>query len=883
MPSELYYEALPSQLKPIHYDLSVFDLNLDNDTYNGVVVIDLQVVEETDELHLHYRDLKIGEIKVKVGERSIEAKVASIDEKKEFFVVKFSEQVFPKDEKIQATITYSGIIQTNMAGLYKSSYKENGETKYMMLTQFEATDARRAFPCMDEPALKATFVVHITSDAHYTVLGNTPVEKVEEKGDKKITSFQKTPIMSTYLLAWALGELEYIEGFTEDKYFNDKPLPVRIYTTNGYTKDAEFALSLAPRIVDYFSKIFEIKYPLPKLDLLAVHSFSHNAMENWGLITYRSTALLYNPDTSDPEYKQKVAYVVAHEIAHQWFGNLVTMQWWDELWLNEGFATWVGYAAVDYLFPEWDMFSAFASSSLQTALKLDGLRNSHPIKVPVVSALEIDQLFDQISYLKGASTILMLSAYLGTGIFLKGVAHYLNANKYGNATSLALWKSLSETSGHPVAKMMDSWINKIGFPVINVEQEGKNLVLKQSRFLNGGGVKPEDDQTVWWVPLNACGDNVQLLKEDIIDKKVTTIENYTVEGFFKLNQDSQAVIRVDYSPDILQNNVFPYFDKLSSKDKVGVIADVASIAMSGNENTDTITFLELVKSIVLDSDKIGESYVAWLELCSRLSSLKTTFSGEDEELSEKLVSFIQKVYAKLAVKLLSEQVEVNDVLKAKLKAQILNSAATYHVPEVKQMAETYFDGWKQSKIIDPAMRYFTFSSILSSSAVTEDDVKVVMDEVINPSALDSREVALSALGNILSPELAKNIISTLTDINIVPVMDAHFLAGNISKNTAVRDLLWEFIKENYSTLHKLMSTNMVVLDRFIRFTLGNYQLEAMADDVEAFFKDRDVNGFERSLSQVLDYIRINAAWELKIVFGQPLLDTDVVSFEPSSF
>lgn len=860
MPSELYYEALPSQLKPIHYDLSVFDLNLDNDTYNGVVVIDLQVVEETDELHLHYRDLKIGEIKVKVGERSIEAKVASIDEKKEFFVVKFSEQVFPKDEKIQATITYSGIIQTNMAGLYKSSYKENGETKYMMLTQFEATDARRAFPCMDEPALKATFVVHITSDAHYTVLGNTPVEKVEEKGDKKITSFQKTPIMSTYLLAWALGELEYIEGFTEDKYFNDKPLPVRIYTTNGYTKDTEFALSLAPRIVDYFSKIFEIKYPLPKLDLLAVHSFSHNAMENWGLITYRSTALLYNPDTSDPEYKQKVAYVVAHEIAHQWFGNLVTMQWWDELWLNEGFATWVGYAAVDYLFPEWDMFSAFASSSLQTALKLDGLRNSHPIKVPVVSALEIDQLFDQISYLKGASTILMLSAYLGTGIFLKGVAHYLNANKYGNATSLALWKSLSETSGHPVAKMMDSWINKIGFPVINVEQEGKNLVLKQSRFLNGGGVKPEDDQTVWWVPLNACGDNVQLLKEDIIDKKVTTIENYTVEGFFKLNQDSQAVIRVDYSPDILQNNVFPYFDKLSSKDKVGVIADVASIAMSGNENTDTITFLELVKSIVLDSDKIGESYVAWLELCSRLSSLKTTFSGEDEELSEKLVSFIQKVYAKLAVKLLSEQVEVNDVLKAKLKAQILNSAATYHVPEVKQMAETYFDGWKQSKIIDPAMRYFTFSSILSSSAVTEDDVKVVMDEVINPSALDSREVALSALGNILSPELAKNIISTLTDINIVPVMDAHFLAGNISKNTAVRDLLWEFIKENYSTLHKLMSTNMVVLDRFIRFTLGNYQLEAMADDVEAFFKDRDVNGFERSLSQVLDYIRINAAW-----------------------
>lgn len=860
MTSELYYEALPPQLKPKHYDVSVYDLNLDNDTYKGEVVIDLDIVEETDELHLHYRDLEIGDIKASVGEKTIEASVASQDQKGEFFVIKFAEKVAPESATVQVSVSFTGTIQTNMAGMYKSSYKEGGATKYMILTQFEATDARRAFPCMDEPALKATFVVHITSDNNYTVLGNTPVEKVQEKGDQKITSFQKTPVMSTYLLAWALGEFEFIEGFTDETYYNDKPLPVRIYTTKGYTKDAELALSLAPKIVDYFSKIFEIKYPLPKLDLLAVHAFSHNAMENWGLITYRSTALLYNPKTSDPEYKQKVAYVVAHEIAHQWFGNLVTMQWWDELWLNEGFATWVGYAAVDYLFPEWDIFSAFVSTSLQTALKLDGLRNSHPIKVPVKNALQIDQLFDQISYLKGASTILMLSAYLGTGTFLKGVAHYLNANKYGNATSLALWKSLSETSGQPVDKMMESWITKIGFPIINVSQENGNLVLKQSRFLNGGDVKPEDDETIWWVPLNAYGDNVEQLGKDFIDQKEDVIEGFKVDGFFKLNQDSQTVVRVDYSKEILLSHILPYFDKLSSKDKVGVIADVASIAISGNEHTNTITFLELVKSIVLDNDKIGESYVAWLELCSRLSTVKTTFSGEDEELGNKVTHFIRQVYSKLAIKLLSEEVDANDVLKTKLKAHILNSAATYQVPEVKQLAHSYFGSWKQSKTIDPALRYFTFSSVLASQDVTEDDVKVVLDEVINPSALDSREVALSALGNISSKGLAKKIIETIIDINIVPVMDAHFLAGNLSKNTVVRDLLWEFIKENYSTLHKLMSTNMVVLDRFIRFTLGNYQLESMAEDVEAFFKDKDVNGFERSLSQVLDYIRINAAW-----------------------
>lgn len=860
MSAEIYYESLPTQLKPRHYDVSVFDLNLDSDTYNGKVVIDLDIVEETDELHLHYRDLTIGLIEAVVAERSIEASLASKDLKTETFVIKFAEKFQPLDSTVRVIVNFSGIIQTNMAGMYKSLYKEDGQTKYMISTQFEATDARRAFPCIDEPALKATFVVHITSESHYTVLGNTPVEKVEEKGDQKITTFQKTPVMSTYLLAWALGDFEYIEGFTEDNYYNDKPLPIRIYTTKGYTRDAELALFLAPKIVDYFSKIFKIKYPLPKLDLLAVHAFSHNAMENWGLITYRSTALLYNEKTSDPEYKQKVAYVVAHEIAHQWFGNLVTMQWWDELWLNEGFATWVGYAAVDYLFPEWDIMSSFVSTSLQTALKLDGLRNSHPIKVPVMNALEIDQLFDQISYLKGASTILMLSAYLGTGTFLDGVAHYLNANKYGNATSLALWKSLSEISGQPIDKMMESWITKIGFPVIHVKQEEDKLLLSQSRFLNGGDVKPEDDETIWWVPLNACGDNADKLTTDFIDKKEAVIENFKIEGFFKLNQDSQTVVRVDYSPEILQSNVLPYFNKLSSKDKVGVIADVASIAISGDDRTNTITFLELVKSIVLDNEHIGESYVAWLELCSRLSSLETTFSGNDKELDQKLTNFISLVYSKLAVKLLNEDVNATDVLKSKLKAQILNSAATYQVPEVKELARSNFGNWKLSRVIDPALRYFTFSSVLSSEDVTEDDVKVVMDEVINPSALDSREVALSALGNISSRELVRKIIASLVDVNIVPVMDAHFLAGNLSKNTAVRDILWEFMKENYDTIYKLMSTNMVVLDRFIRFTLGNYQLEAMADDVEEFFKDRDVKGFERSLAQVLDYIRINAAW-----------------------
>lgn len=847
-----YYEALPGALKPKHYDISIF--NISNETYSGVVKINLQVVEATKELHLHYRQLTIGAVRATVGGRSVDGNVKILNEEKEYFVVEFLHQFEPNLGEIQVEVEFEGSIQTNMAGFYKSAYKEDGMTKYMLSTQFEATDARRTFPCFDEPALKATFDVHLTVESHLTALGNMPIKNEKTEGEKKIVTFETTPVMSTYLLAWAVGEFEYIEGFTNENYVNNKPLPVRIYTTKGYTKDAHLALSLAPKIVDYFSKIFELKYPLPKLDLIAVHSFSHNAMENWGLITYRSTALLYSEETSDPSYKQNVAYVVAHEIAHQWFGNLVTMQWWDELWLNEGFATWVGYAAVDYLFPKWDIFSGFVSTSLQNALGLDGLRNSHAIKVPVVDALDIDQLFDAISYLKGASTIRMLSSYLHQDVFLKGVAKYLNNHKYKNATSDDLWSAISEVSGKNVGEMMESWITKIGFPVIKVTTHDKKWVIEQSRFLNGGGVTREEDNTVWWVPLDATSEaSIEL---DSLATKSCTIDEIP-SGLFKLNKESEGVFRVSYDSTILNQNILPYFGRLSGKDKVGIIADVASISVSGDIATSM--FLELVKSIAIDDDQLGENYVAWLELCNRLSYFSTTFSVKDSDLSKKIANFCINVYRKLATKMVSEPIDANDFLKSKLKAKILNASSGLDIPEVRAYAERLFSEWKSTKNIDPSLRSFVFSSIVSSEALTELDFERIMSEVTNPTSLDSREIALGALGHISNEKLAEKLISYLADETIIPVMDAHFLGISLSKNTSTRDLLWIFFKKNYSDLHKLMSSNMVVLDRFIKVTLCNYQTFEMENEVEQFFKDKDIHGFERSLLQVLDQIKINAS------------------------
>ncbi|KAK6457274.1 arginine/alanine aminopeptidase [Scheffersomyces xylosifermentans] len=873
--SKPYYEALPTHLKPVHYDLSVSAIDVAKETFKGKVVIDLQIVEDTSELHLNYRDLTVTkegitvELKAKDGTTSsVSIKEVTEFKEKEFFIVKFDQTLKSSSgASLLVTLVYDGIIQTNMAGFYKSAYTENGEEKFMLSSQFEATDARRAFPCLDEPSLKATFKVNIAVPENWTALGNTPVESTStssEDSNVKIVQFQETPIMSTYLLAWACGEFEYIESFTEDKYQDGKPLPVRIYTTKGYLEDAKLASEITPKIVDYFSKIFEIQYPLPKLDLIAVHSFSHNAMENWGLITYRSTALLYSETKSDPSYKQKVAYVVAHELAHQWFGNLVTMKWWDELWLNEGFATWVGFAAVDFLYPEWDIFSGFVSESLQQALNLDGLRNSHPIEVPVIDALDIDQVFDAISYLKGASTILMISNYLGKEVFLKGVATYLNRNKFGNATSHDLWSAIGEVSGKPIDSLMDSWIKKVGFPVVSVdiEETSKSLVLNQSRFLNSGDLTEEENETNWWIPLNITTDSTSLreISVDSFESETLIIDNFPLEkDFFKLNKDTSGVYRVNYSAKVLETNILPHFNRMSARDKVGLIADTAAIAISGNNST--LTLLKLIQSIV---PELGDDYVVWWELGKRLEQFAITFEGADD--TANLNGFLKAVYEKRAIQLIEElkkdptSIDTVDFLKVKLRSEILVQAGLLSIPEVTEYATELFDKWLEGTAIHPSLKSFVFGTIASSPSFTEAQFEAILKEVTNPTSLDSRELALGALGHVHNDQLATKLISLLTNPEVIPTMDSHFLGVSLSKNFHTKEKFLQFFLDNYAELYKLMSTNMVVLDRFIKLTLGNYQSQEAYNKIEEFFSGKDVHGFERSYKQSLDNIKINTNW-----------------------
>jgi aminopeptidase 2 len=278
---------------------------------------------------------------------------------------------------------------------------------------------------------------------------------------RTLVSFAKSPIMSTYLVAWVVGELEYIEDKTKEG------VVVRVYTLPGESSQGKFALRVGKETLSFFTEYFDIPYPLPKMDMVAIPDFGAGAMENWGLVTYRNMYLLFDDNGSSTKTKQNVAYVVGHELAHQWFGNLVTMEWWSDLWLNEGFATWVGWLAVDHLFPEWNVWVHFIMDDQQRGLSLDGLRSSHPIQVPVRNPSEISQIFDAISYSKGASVIRMLVNYLGEDTFKKGIQEYLKLHKYGNASTADLWTSLADASGKPVHDMMSSWTEHVGVSKYN--------------------------------------------------------------------------------------------------------------------------------------------------------------------------------------------------------------------------------------------------------------------------------------------------------------------------------------------------------------------------------------------------------------------------------
>jgi aminopeptidase N len=384
-----------------------------------------------------------------------------------------------------------------------------------------------------------------------------------------------------------------------------------------------------------------------------------------GLVTYRTTAVLYDEKNSDAKYRNRVAYVVAHELAHQWFGNLVTMDWWSELWLNEGFATWVGWLATDHLHPDWNVWPQFVTEGMQGAFNLDSLRSSHPIEVPVKDALDVDQIFDAISYLKGSSVIRMLAGHLGEKTFLKGVSNYLKAHSYSNATTNDLWSALSEASGQDVNALMEPWIRKIGFPVLTVAEEPGQIGIKQSRYLSTGDVKAEEDETTWWVPLGLKSGSKDQVSTALTVKE-DTIRDIS-DDFYKINADNNGFYRTNYPPARLAK-LGTQTSRLSIEDKIGLIGDAGALALSGEAKTPGL--LSFVEGFGGETN-----YLVWQQIISSLATVKSIFA-EDQVIADGLKAFTLKLISPAVEKIGWEFADGEDYLTGQLRALLISTAGS---------------------------------------------------------------------------------------------------------------------------------------------------------------------------------------------------------------
>ncbi|CAI2169026.1 4397_t:CDS:10 [Funneliformis geosporum] len=856
-------QVLPTNVRPTHYTLTLTP-DLVNFTFTGSEVINININENTKVITLHANEIEIKSAKLVnldlKTSQGCEAENISYNSQKETATLTFPQE-FSSGASASLYIEFTGILNDKMVGFYRSSYKDkSGNTKYMATTQFEATDARRAFPSWDEPAIKATFDITLIVSSDMTALSNMNVVSETQLGDdKKEVKFNKTPIMSTYLIAFIVGDLGYIEAHTTGKHNDGKPILIRVYAPKGEEQHGEFALNVATQVLEYFAEVFGIPYPLPKCDMVAIPDFEAGAMENWGLITYRTSEILFDPKASDAKFKQRIAYTVSHELAHQWFGNLVTMEWWDHLWLNEGFATWVGYLAVDKIFPDWDIWTQFVTEGFQIGLRLDSLRSSHAIEVPVNDPSEISQIFDAISYYKGASVIRMLSTFIGENVFLSGIRRYLKRHEFSNASTDDLWKALTEESGNDVGQFMTGWTRVVGYPVLTVKEPAPDtLEIRQCRFLSTGVISPEEDITNWWVPLGIdLGPETQNdFKSFVLTQKETTLKfPFKTSDFYQLNAHKTGVFRVNYTPERLAKlgqAVKQGF--LNVSDRIGAIADAGALATSGYSKTSGL--LNFIKEFE-DEDK----YIVWLEISNRLGNLLHAWFEQPTPIYQGLLAFNRQLVSKLVPKLGWEYSESDDYLTTMLRTLIIKMAGNANDPEtVKEAFRRFnlFTKQNDESALHPNIRGVVFEIVLSQGGGVE-DFEAILKAYREAKTADQKTESLKGLGFAQSDDLIQRALK-FAICEEVKNQDVIFALSSLQFNHNSRRLLWNFVKDNWDVIIEKYSASRVLFGQIIKLSTQLLTSEDDIADIEKFFSNKDCKKFERPLQQSIENIRVNAAW-----------------------
>jgi tricorn protease interacting factor F2/3 len=706
-------------------------------------------------------------------------------------------------------VEYRGKVSETLTGFYKAPYGD----KYILTTHFEAGHARRLLPCIDHPAYKADFKLTVRARSDLSVISNMPLESEKKEGGKKTVSFYKTPKMSTYLLYVGVGKFE------EDRNRHNQ---TELYAASVTKPDGRIktglAFEAAQKSLEFYEKYFGINYDLPKLHLIAVPEFAYGAMENWGAITFREILLHADKDTSTST-KKSIVEVIAHEIAHMWFGDLVTMKWWDDLWLNESFATFMAYKVVDSAYPQWKIWQDFVKNSTGGAMARDALNSTHPIEAKVRSPEEIEELFDEISYGKGASILRMIEAYIGPDKFQKGVSKYLQQFRYSNASGRDLWDHLQQASGLDVSHIMGEWISKIGYPVVKASLSQGKLVLEQERFLLSGA----REKQIWPIPVTITvdGKTQQLL----LDKEKTEVKISSPKSL-KLNVDRTGFYRTDYRGSELQALVWA--GKLSGLDRYGIANDAWAFL-----NSSRMSWKEYQN--LLERFFSDEEYLPTFETSERLTTLFL--------IAPRKVADLSRRYHRSQLKILEGKRDENSSLLKGIIALRLAILDDVYAREVGAKFKHLAD-------VEPDMK----RSVIVGYARSSNDYDGLLDAYKKSTTDEDRLRYLEGLASFKQPDLVRKVQDFAMAGNVKRQDIGRGLLQFASSNPDAHAVTWEWFRDNIQKLDK-MYEGTATLSAYMRLYISVIGVGRVRE-VEKLFSEHKLAGADATLERLKIHDRL---------------------------
>ncbi len=835
---------LPSNVTPRHYALRIAP-DLESETFSGSVAIEVEIGERSSEIVMNSEALVISDVTVAVPGADPVAAEFTLDQELQRLTVKGD---FAAGEAI-VSCSFSGAFDENLVGFYLSRFTaDDGTARKIATTQFEATHARKAFPCWDEPIWKATFDIQLVIDAaHEGIANSAETSRTPLDDGKHLVSFATTMKMSTYLVAFVVGPLQATDPVDVDG------VPLRVISVAGSDPSlSEFALDCGAFALRYFAEYFDINYPGDKVDLVAIPDFAFGAMENLGCITFRETLLLIDPNTATQPELQRAADVINHELAHMWFGDLVTMKWWNGLWLNEAFATFMEMRCTDAYKPEWHRWVDFGVGR-SAAFDTDATAATRPIEFEVVSPEDAEGMFDILTYEKGAAVVRMLEQHLGEGPFRSGIRRYMREHAYGNAETTDLWDAIeaemaATPNAVPARQIMDSWIFQGGFPLVSVElaPNGTTLTISQERFANAGGDDAPEQQ--WMVPLRyrwkpAAGDAVT--EKLLLDSETVEIELPQAAEWVVANAEGASFVRVSYPPEALDRLAEVALVDLTAVERYALVDDawasVLADAMSAS------SFLNLLEMLTAEPDRS-----VWGRIISGFASLNRLLDDESRVAFHAVVH--DALVPALAGLTLSPQPEDTDLAR-QLRGDLIRAMGTLaNDHEIQEEAK---------RALAEAMRDPELVEASIVDAAT-DVVASIGDEADFADFVQASEAAttpqeelryLYATADFPEPSLHEQMYARVLDGRIRG-QNVHFWLRRSMANRSTTRQTWSFIQENWDALVELLASSAIV--RMVE-AVSRMTEPGDVEAVQAFFATHPVPQGEKTLAQILERQRVNTA------------------------